>query len=185
MRALPFSTVSRTVISAAVLSTDIGRWKFFALLIPLYSRIKRDDVLDNFERGRIYQYILLNPGDYFSHIKKILDLRSGTLTYHLKVLEQREFISSRTDGKVKRFYPYGMKVEHGPHRDIQELILEYLTIHPGMTQKDIAGELGIHVSTVNYHINMMVGAGILISDRRERVQRYEVQYLARELPMDS
>ncbi|MGA1847912.1 MAG: PKD domain-containing protein [Thermoplasmatota archaeon] len=172
-------------LSAAVLATDIGRWKFFALLIPLYSRIKRDDVLDNFERGRIYQYILLNPGDYFSHIKKILDLRSGTLTYHLKVLEQREFISSRTDGKVKRFYPYGMKVEHGPHRDIQELILEYLTIHPGMTQKDIAGELGIHVSTVNYHINMMVGAGILVSDRRERVQRYEVQYLARELPMDS
>jgi DNA-binding MarR family transcriptional regulator/PKD repeat protein len=169
---------------ALAMSTDIGRWKFFLLLIPLFSRIKRDEVLDNFERGRIYQYILINPGDYFSHIKEMLDLNSGTLTYHLKVLEQREFIKSRTDGRVKRFYPYSMKVDGGPHRDIQTRILELLAFNPNLTQKEIARALGIHVSTVNYHINMMVGAGLLRSDRTDRVQRYEVQYIAQEIPAE-
>jgi len=169
---------------ALALSTDIGRWKFFLLMIPLFSRIRRDDVLDNFERGRIYQYILINPGDYFSHIKEMLDLNSGTLTYHLKVLEQREFIKSRTEGRLKRFYPFGMRIDGGPHRDIQTRILELLAMNPNLSQKEIAKALGIHVSTVNYHINMMVGAGLLRSERRERVQRYEVQYIANEIPVE-
>ncbi|MGA1872955.1 MAG: PKD domain-containing protein [Thermoplasmatota archaeon] len=169
---------------AAAMSTDIGRWKFFILLIPLFSRIKRDEVLDNFERGRIYQYILLNPGDYFSHIREMLGLNSGTLTYHLKVLEQREFIRSRTDGNLKRFYPYDMRIEEGGHRDIQSLILELLAFNPGLSQKEIARSLGVHVSTVNYHINMMVGAGLLRSDRSRRTQRYEVQYIAQEIPVE-
>ncbi|MGA1793373.1 MAG: PKD domain-containing protein [Thermoplasmatota archaeon] len=169
---------------ALAMSTDIGRWRLFLLLIPLFSRIRRDEVLDNFERGRIYQYILLNPGDYFSHIKEMLELNSGTLTYHLKVLEQREFIRSVTDGTHKRFYPYGMRVEPGDHRDIQSMILELLAFNPGMSQKEIARSLGVHVSTVNYHINMMVGAGLLRSDRSRRTQRYEVQYIAQEIPVE-
>lgn len=170
--------------SVVVLSTDLGRWKFFLLLIPLYSRLKRDRVLDNFERGRIYQYILMNPGDYYSSIKKSLGLNNGTLTYHLKVLEQKEFIKSRTSGRVKRFYPFGMKISQGPHRDIQDLILVLLYIHPGMSQKEISDELGIHVSTVNYHINMMVGAGILGSRKKDRIQRYEPAVFYHETPAD-
>lgn len=170
---------------AGILSTDIGRWKFFTLLIPLYSRIRRDKVLDNFERGRIYQYIVMNPGDYYSNIKRMLEINNGTLTYHLKVLEQKEYIKSRTEGNQKRFYPYGMKVQGGPHRDIQDMILETLYIHPGMSQREIAQELGVHVSTVNYHINMMVGAGILDIHREDRVQRYVVSYIAQELPLDT
>ncbi|MBN1539294.1 MAG: PKD domain-containing protein [Candidatus Thermoplasmatota archaeon] len=169
---------------AFAMSTDIGRWRFFLLFIPLFSRIKRDEVLDNFERGRIYQYIIMNPGDYFSHIKGMLGLNNGTLTYHLKVLEQREFIRSVTEGSLKRFYPFGMRVDAGGHRDIQSMILEFLALNPGMSQKEIARSLGVHVSTINYHINMMVGAGLLRSDRRYRTQRYEVQYMAVEVPVD-
>lgn len=166
------------------LSTDIGRWKFFMLLIPLYTRIKKDAVLDNFQRGRIYQYILMNPGDHFSHIKKMLALNSGTLTYHLSVLERREFVKSRTDGRFRRFYPYEMRVEHGPHRDIQELILGYLANNPGISQKEIAHALNIHVSTVNYHVNMMVGAGLLRSSKEGRIQLYEVQGIVHDMPID-
>jgi DNA-binding MarR family transcriptional regulator/PKD repeat protein len=169
--------------SGVLLSTDIGRWKFFLLLVPLYSRLKRDEVLDNFERGRIYQYIMMNPGDYYSNIKKMLDMNNGTLTYHLKVLEQKEFIRSRTEGKLKRFYPYGMKVQQGSHRDIQDLILETIYIHPGISQKEIASILGIHVSTVNYHVNMMVGAGILGSESKDRVQRYHAMHIGIEIPI--
>ncbi|MGA1821696.1 MAG: PKD domain-containing protein, partial [Thermoplasmatota archaeon] len=166
------------------LSTDLGRWKFFMLLIPLYTRIKKDAVLDNFQRGRIYQYILMNPGDHFSHIKKMLALNSGTLTYHLSVLERREFIKSRSDGRFRRFYPFEMRVEQGPHRDIQELILAYLANNPGISQREIANALNIHVSTVNYHVNMMVGAGLLRSSKEGRIQLYEVQGIVHEMAID-
>ena len=162
--------------SGALFGTEIGRWKFFTLLIPLFSRIRNDEVLNNFERGRIYQYIVMNPGEHFSRIKKMLDLNTGTLTYHLKVLEQRNYIKSRSVGMYKRFYPYDMKVETGPHRDIQELILQKLAYNPGMSQRELAEDLGIHVSTVNYHVNIMVGAGILRSSRSGSVNRYEIHY---------
>jgi predicted transcriptional regulator len=167
--------------TGAVLSTDIGRWKFLLLMVPLFSRLSRDRLLENFERGRIYQYILMNPGDHFSHIREMLDLNIGTLTYHLTVLEREEYIKSGTYGIYKRFYPHGMKVE-GNQMDIQELILNNLYDNPGMSQKEIAQSLGIHVSTVNYHVNMMVGAGLLTHYKKGQVQRYVVHSLPTVIP---
>jgi len=168
----------------AVMSTDVGKWRFFLLLVPLFSRLSRDRVLENFERGRIYQYIVMNPGDHFSHIREMLEMNIGTLTYHLSVLQKEEYVKSRTDGRFRRFYPYGMKLDGHPHADIQEMILMQIVSNPGISQKEIASELGVHVSTVNYHVNMMVGAGILRPFRRGQVQRYEVQYHAFDLAIE-
>jgi len=164
--------------------TDIGRYRFFTLLIPLFTRLRKGHVLDNFERGRIFEHIRMNPGQHFSAIRDYLELNSGALTYHLHVLQEQEFIKSRTDGLYKRFYPAGMKVEKGQPSDIQDLILIKLAENPGMTQKQMAQALGINVSTVNYHINMMVGAGVVRSKKAGKAKTYVIQDLAIELPGD-
>ena len=160
---------------AVIAGTDIGRFKFFCWLIPLYTKIRHDAVLDNFTRGRIYEHIRMNPGEHFSGLKKTLELRSGSLTYHLKVLEKEDYIKSTRDGMYKRFYPVGMKIDDAKKsRSIQELILEQLIKNPRSSQKEIAKALGVDKSTVNYHINMMVGAGIIRSDKFGRSKRYYV-----------
>lgn len=160
---------------AVIVGTDIGRFKFFCWLIPLYTKLNREAVLDNFTRGRIYEHIRMNPGEHFSGLKKTLELRSGSLTYHLRVLEKEDYIKSTRDGMYKRFYPIGMKIDAGKKsRSIQELILEELIKNPRSSQKEIAKALGVDKSTVNYHINMMVGAGIIRSDKLGRTKRYYI-----------
>jgi DNA-binding MarR family transcriptional regulator len=163
-------------IGCFVAGTDIGRYSFFCLFIPLYTRIRRDEVLDNFTRGRIYEHIRKNPGEHYTALKRVLELKSGTLTHHLRILEHEEYIKSTRDGMYKRFYPIGMKVDHKKKsRTIQELILQEIAKNPRSTQQEIARNLGVDRSTVNYHINMMVGAGLIRSDKLGRSKRYYIQ----------
>jgi len=156
--------------------TDLGRYKYFTLLIPLYTRLHGDAVLDNFTRGRIYEHIRMNPGEHYRAIKKTLELSNGCLTYHLKVLETENYIKSRTDGMCKRFYPVGMKITKDQPNNIQELILRKISEKPSITQKELAQLIGIDVSTVNYHINMMTGAGIIRSEKIGRTKHYKIDY---------
>jgi PKD repeat protein len=77
----PYLDVTTIIILATILGsvggagaftvgTDLGRYKYFTLLIPLYSRLNKNSVLDNFTRGRIFEHIRKNPGDHFSALKK-------------------------------------------------------------------------------------------------------------------
>jgi PKD repeat protein/DNA-binding MarR family transcriptional regulator len=159
-------------LGAFTAGTDLGRYKFFTLLIPLYTRINRKAVLDNFTRGRIYEHIRVNPGEHYRGIKDALELNNGCLTYHLKVLERENLIQSRTDGTYKRFYPYGMKISKGQPSKIQELLLDKILETPYITQRELAEQIGIDNSTVNYHINIMAGAGIIRSEKHGRVKQY-------------
>ena len=152
----------------------VGRFKFFTLLIPLYSRLNREAILDNFTRGRIYEHIRMNPGQHYRAIKNTLELSNGCLTYHLKVLEKEKYVQSRTDGMCKRFYPVGMKISKGQPNNIQEIILEQIYERPFITQKVLAHQLGLDISTINYHINMMVGAGVIRSEKKGRTKHYYI-----------
>jgi PKD repeat protein len=162
---------------AFLAGTDLGRYKFFMLTLPLYSKISKSAVLDNFTRGRIYEHIRMNPGQHYSGIKDTLELNNGCLTYHLKVLMRNDLIQAHTDGTHKRFYPIGMKVEKGRPSNIQDLIFQIIDEHPYISQREIADAIGIDISTVNYHVNIMVGAGIVQSEKSGKIKRY---YLMRD-----
>jgi hypothetical protein len=65
---------------------------FKFLVIPLYTKIRREEVLDHFTRGRIYGMIESSPGVHYTLIKKKVGVGNGTLTYHLSTLEREGFI---------------------------------------------------------------------------------------------
>jgi DNA-binding MarR family transcriptional regulator len=145
---------------AAVASTEAGRFKLLWLFwVPLYTKLKKHSILDHFVRGQVYGYIKANPGEHYNAIKKALALKNGTLVYHLQTLEREEYVKSVSDGRFKRFYPAGMKVPETPIRrlnKIQEIILELITERPGISQKEIAEDIGLSGATINYHINVML-----------------------------
>ena len=92
--------------------TESGRYKFlllFTLLLPLYTRIQKEDVLDQFVRGQIYGFIKTNPGVHYNQILRQVGVKNGTLSYHLGILEKTDLIQSRREGlKYRVFYPTGM-----------------------------------------------------------------------------
>ncbi|MFQ5909385.1 MAG: winged helix-turn-helix transcriptional regulator [Thermoplasmata archaeon] len=155
------------VAIAAVVSENV---KFALLLffVPLYSKIRRERVLDHFIRGQIYGYILANPGEHYNAIKHALGLTNGSLAHHLRTLEREEFVKSRKFGLYRRFYPKHMRIpDDGDFRmnPIQKHIVDVIHENPGISQKEIANAINITPPTVNYHI------GILASARRIRVVR--------------
>ena len=166
-----------------VAGTEVGKYKFMTLLlVPLYSRIKRENTLDNYIRGQIHGYILAKPGCHYNQIKQTLNLNNGTLAYHLRKLEREEFIKSIRDGMYKRFYPVGLKI---PKREIklsamQERILDIIRHHPGISQKEVAGEVGISAPAVIYHIGVLAGAKLVRSDKVGS----RMEYRALERPED-
>jgi PKD repeat protein/predicted transcriptional regulator len=167
------TTVTISLVAlGAIGGTDIGRYKFFTLMIPLFTRIRKPKVLDHFERGRIFEHIRKNPGDSYSSIRRTLGLKNGALAHHLRVLERHEYIISKRDGMYKRFYPKGMKIPEGTHKSIQENILEMIMSNPKISQKEIAERMGIDRSTVNYHIKILLAMGVIRSEKSGRIKFY-------------
>jgi DNA-binding MarR family transcriptional regulator len=181
---------SAAVITAAVGSalffgtfaggTEVGRYKLIPLTLPLYSRLKKEEVLDQFTRGRIYEYIRNNPGDHYNSIKQELNLNNGVLAYHLKTLEREDYIKSTRDGIYKRFYPLDVKVQRVNGfgiRSVQGRIIMHLIQNPGLTQREISGALNISQQVVSYHLNLMMETGHIRAKRQGKTYRYLVNEL--------
>ena len=169
--------VSWTIILLVglALATEHGKFAIFQFLfVPLYSRIKKDRVLDNFTRGMIYGFIMSNPGVHYNFIKQKLGLNNGSIVYHLTVLERQELIKSEKVGLYKRFYPLGGTLsENGVMEltDAQESLLEILRQSPGLTQREIALRMGLSGRVVNYHVGLLQRARLLTLEKVGKVTR--------------
>jgi predicted transcriptional regulator len=139
----------------------------WGLLMPLFTRLKRDEVLNQFTRGEIFGFIKANPGIHLTAIKENLGLANGVLAYHLKVLIREEFVVARNEGGYKRFYPRDMRVprKRVHFTRLQLDIVEKLTLHPGSTQASLARMLGESKQVINYNVGVLVAAGVVRVER--------------------
>jgi DNA-binding MarR family transcriptional regulator len=162
------------VVGLGVFS-ESGRYRLlvlFTLLLPFYSRIQKEDVLDQFVRGQIYGFIKTNPGVHYNQILRKVGVKNGTLSYHLGVLEKTELIQSRREGlKYRVFYPTGMnfpKSERFRLTDFQIQVIDTLKRKPGLTQKELARFLGQKPQTINYNIKVLDQAGLITVEKKGR-----------------
>jgi len=149
--------------------TEVGKYRLSVLfLLPLYTRLHKEAVLDNETRGMIRGCIYSDPGVHYNEILRRLRLRNGVAAHHLLTLEREGFIRSRNDGRLKRFYPADMKLSEAPPRldRFQRTIYDALREHDGMSQREIARALDVSFSSVNRHINRMASMGVLRLERQ-------------------
>ena len=162
---------SAALLAAAGLINENAKWLFLLFFVPLYTKIKRERVLDHFVRGQIFGYIQANPGEHYNAIKDALGLTNGSLAHHLRTLEREQFIKSKRYGLYRRFYPmnYRMPADdvYQPN-EIQATILAVIRDHPGIMQKEIAGRLGLTPPTVNYHVAVLTDRKLIRVERRGR-----------------
>ncbi len=174
----PIAGTSAGIGTAALIGfalTETGKYKFLALLtlmFPMYTHIKKDDVLDNFVRGEIYGLIKTNPGICYTEIMKKLDVKNGTLSYHLHKLEKMEMIKSRREGlRYRAFYPTGMKFPQEERFRLTELqikILKTVKANNGITQRKIAKLLSKNPQTINYNIKVLRQSELIKLKRQGR-----------------
>ena len=146
----------------ALLGLYSDKYRFFTLLAPLYTRIKKKHVLDHFTRGRIYGYIEANPGAHYNIIRDALAVNNGSLTYHLRMLEKTEYINSKKAGKCRYFYPASLNIsEKNGLSNLQNSILEKIVEAPDITQKEIADETGVSQQVISYNVKKMIKNGVV------------------------
>ncbi|UCE73038.1 MAG: right-handed parallel beta-helix repeat-containing protein, partial [Methanomassiliicoccales archaeon] len=171
------------LVPTVFVSTEYGKYRFLLFILPLYTRLKKGEILDQYTRGKIHGYIIANPGDHYTVIKKKLNLKNGTLAYHLHVLERENFIKSNRDGIYKRFYPAGMdkpeieKIEANQHKlnRKQRKLLQMIREKPGISQKELVLLSRIKQPTVNYNIRFLLEEDIIFSQKDGRETRYYIK----------
>ena len=140
--------------------TEVAKYSILsAIIVPMYSRLKREETLDHFVRGQVFDHIRKNPGTHYNEMKKDLGVNNGTLAYHLRVLELQGFIKAERQGLYKRFYDISVKDTKGKgirFSELQQKIIETVKKQPGMSQTDIAKELDVSISVVNYNIKILI-----------------------------
>ena len=147
--------------------TERGQTALLFLAVPLYTRLRREQVLEHETRGMIRGYVIANPGDHFNSIKDGLALNNGTLAYHLHVLEKEGIVRSVKDGKFRRFFPAEMKIPLNGElpTKVQRLVLEIVLETPAISQKEIAKLLGLSQSTISYHLDRLKELGLVRAER--------------------
>ncbi len=153
--------------------TEVGKTTLISVLfLPLYVKLKPNEVLDQYLRGQIHGYIIANPGEHYNAIKEQLAVTNGALAYHLRVLERSGYIRATRDGMYKRFWPMGMKI---PKRrrlsTMQEAVVKAVRDNPEASQKRVAELLGVSNQVINYHVKELEQANILKVDRTHRSSR--------------
>ncbi len=172
--ALSLAAILAMVGGAA--GTETARYGMFKLLVfPLYSRIKKEDVLDHFVRGQIYGYIRANPGVHFNLLRASLRVNNGTLAHHLRTLEIQGFVKTRRDRMFKRFYAMDVEIPDDDGirlSDLQARILDLVSDGSGSTQAEIADRLKVSQQAISYNLRMMSREGMIQVERAGREHRY-------------
>ena len=135
-------------------------------IAPLYSRIERDKVLENPTRENIYRLIANNPGMDLLSIKLSLALSNGVVAHHIHTLEREKYLRSIRDGRFRRFYVCGTRVD--ALSSTERRIMNTLETNPFINQTQIATKLGVSRQSLNYHVKKLVTKGVIETEKRGR-----------------
>jgi len=163
--ALASSLVILCVFTAILLGPPDLAIVLFGFLVPVRLRLSRGiDVLDNFNRGRIFEHVMHHPGCSFSELKARLHLHNGNLAYHLAVLERLGFIRSVKDGWARRYTVQGAKDDVPLCRLLGSTecrVLRVLVSKGPLAGIGIARELNISRQRAHYNLKRLLRRGLV------------------------
>jgi len=159
--------INKKALYPGMPSPDLAGSVFAAMSIPLYVRIRKNEVLDNKTRGKIKRWVFKAPGIHFNEIVRRLRLGNGETAHHLTTLEREGFVWSRSDGRLRRFYPREMAHLEAPPSlsRTEKLILRTVRERRGVSQGEISRLLRIPYATINRHVNKLAVEGFLRLER--------------------
>jgi DNA-binding transcriptional ArsR family regulator len=168
-----------TLLGAVVLLWPGLKWRGTQLLLlPLYARLKKEDILENPLRDDILHVVQTTPGISASELGRRLECGWGTLVYHITVLERMGLVSSAREGRHKRFFAQG-RINYSDKGAVGLLanpaartILDAVRQSPGLIQKDLGEKLGLAPGTINWHVERLAAEGLLVKEEDGRSVRY-------------
>lgn len=139
---------------------------FLSLLVPLFSRLRKDEVLDQYKRGMIHGFIVAHPGVSFSDIKKSISIGNGSLVYHLEVLEKSGHILSRRSGNLVRYYTTDVSyadIVANSWTELQTKIVVQVRSCGQCSRSEIRKQVVVSRQTLHNNLRKLVADRVLVS----------------------
>ncbi|MGQ0537164.1 MAG: winged helix-turn-helix transcriptional regulator [Methanobacteriota archaeon] len=173
------SAGTRTVLDHVTTPTAIvaaGAFLSFLLtLLPLYSRINKEDGLENAKRKEIYEIVTASPGVTISEVARRSGVSHSTAAYHLGRLADLGLAVASGDGNRVRYFRNGGRVTDEERRLLTVLqspevlrVYEYIAHHPWCYRAEMAESLSVATPTVNWHLRPLLATGLVQESRNGR-----------------
>ncbi len=134
-------------------------------------------------RRRVYELIRDSPGIHQRELERRLSLMTGNLQYHLHYLEKHNLIFQLKDGEYVRYFLNERKTDEHERNVLCFLrrggcrhILMNLLQNPLMNNKELSEAIGLSPSTISWHLNKLLDAGILEKEKQGRMSNFTIKY---------
>jgi predicted transcriptional regulator len=143
--------------------------------IPLFTRIAKNELLENKVRAQIFDLIKENPGVNVSEIARRLDIAWGTATHHLQKLRAERIIAIRRVANQKCYFQNGgtytpteMDLMSATKNPTARAIAALLVDGGPHCHQDIARNLEVSPALVSFHMRKLLEAGVVAKERQGR-----------------
>ncbi len=192
--AVPFSALPLWVMLAQIalfppeLILAIKLWAAMGI-----RRVSGSNVLDQGLRSRIYEYIRQNPGIHLRGLSSEMQVKMGTLRYHLNMLRHTHKIAVSGDAATVRFYENNgtysteeQQVHKHLRNETTQKILSVLLDRPMASRQDLAEAAGVTGPSVSWHMKRLEEDRLVIPRREGRMTSYDIPapvagYLRRQI----
>lgn len=159
--------VASAIVLLLVLLAKLG-------LLPFYSWLDEEDLLDNDVRRALYEAIGDHPGISLTQLAEVTEVARSTVRYHLRRLEAANLATSLKGPDARRFFHAGDHEEGemerhavlatGRTRDVFQVICA----SPGASLTDVSEAAGMPLSSTHRIVERLVDAGLVTKQREGR-----------------
>ena len=146
------------------------------------SKLTRNEILSNYNRKKIFEYIQENPGTHFYDIVSNLDLNIPVVEWHLNILNKFMYISKERIENADAYFDVNVKSEdriiiYFISKTKCKQIIDFLDEHQeGTTRYQISERLNMHSTTVTKYTDKLHEIGILTKKALPNKTLYFLNY---------
>ncbi|MEA2034305.1 MAG: winged helix-turn-helix transcriptional regulator [Euryarchaeota archaeon] len=140
---------------------------------------KWDEKIPNEKRKKIMKFIFNNPRCTTTEINAYTAINTGTVRYHLYMLEKNRDIVSVKTGHIFCYFQNKSRFSH-EQRVIMALcrnvttkkIIYIIKEKPGVSNNSVSRMIGIDKSTVHWHIKRLSEAGVIKNKKEGKFSKF-------------
>lgn len=164
----------------------VGRFlKALPFLVPLFSRVAPERLLENPVRARVHEAVSSDPGLSLQDVRDRSGIAWGTTVHHLARLERAGYLVSVRHGNHRRFFPANTPVSRS-RRELSVLahptahrVAAHVLAEPGTDQKSLCAALGLNNPAASKHLSRMERLGLVSVETVGRSRLYQPTDLLR------
>lgn len=165
-------------IKVSVLAGAAASSLFLLKCIPLVTgKIKKKN--PNGNRRKILEVIRDNQGSTATEISAFTGINTGTIRYHLYILEKNRDVVPVKTGHICCYFLNGsrytreqMVIMALSKNETTKQIIHVINERPGISNKSVSGIVGIDKSSVHWHIKRLAGAEVIMIKREGRISKF-------------